>query len=538
MLVDLERSIESCRRNYDNRTLKGEIRLSDEFKKKFSGVHNNVSKIEYGNYSVSITTDEQRKVEFSSSWFWYAIDFHPLWNALESYKDLLKAVIEEAKSQSKGAVKTNVKDFLKTLPDKNWKISSNPWVPYFDSAIQTVTNSKNDSDFFHKFIAEPEWWNKPIIDSSVKITFKKLDRTDVYQSSLESATRVLSASSSWLYKVIGDFAKNSSLRIIFEKMILQNLQLSIASKIPAITGTNKILYGAPGTGKSHKVDSLIKDSGFVRTVFHPDYLYSDFVGSLKPSTESNGNISYSFRPGPFIEILVAALKDYKKQYYLVIEEINRAAAAAVFGDIFQLLDRDSKSNPKGKSKYSITISDPELMKYFEAVIPGKIINNELYLPDNLSFIATMNSSDQAVMPLDTAFKRRWEFEYLPLDFSKSCAEGDVTLYDNKKNAIVIPWKKFATEVNKKLKNMSSPIPEDRHLGPWFVNSDELSDSSSTVLTGKLFSYLWDDVLRHGLAQELFRPNLKTYGDLVKAQEGSKPVFNDPFLEGLVSRADK
>jgi len=533
MLLDLERSIESCKRNYDNRTRKGEVRLTDEFKKKFTDIQTNISHVQYGNYSVIITTDENRKVEFPSSWFWYAIDFYPLWGALETYKELLKEVVTEAKSKANNSVSPKMNDFLKTLPDKDWKTSTNPWVPFFDNAIKTVTNSQNDSDLFHKFVAEPEWWNKPVDSTSSKITYKKLNRTDVYQSCLESAMKVLAASASWLYKVIGDFSKNRDLRDCFDNMVKQNLQSSISSTVKAQVGTNKVLYGAPGTGKSHKIDSLIKNAGYVRTVFHPDYMYSDFIGSLKPSTETDGNISYSFRPGPFTDILIAAFKDPQHHYFLVIEELNRAAAASVFGDIFQLLDRSNVSASKGRSKYTITISDPELTRHFESIIPYVALNNELYLPSNLSLLATMNSSDQAVMPLDTAFKRRWEFEYLPLNFDGSCALGSIVLFDTKKNELTITWSKFAQEINQKLKNLSSPIPEDRLLGPWFVTSEELANSPDTVLTGKLFSYLWDDVLRHGLAAELFRPNIRTYGDLVGAQQNEEAVFNDQFLQSLI-----
>ena len=531
MLLDLEHTIESCRKNYEARAVKGEVRLTDEFKKKFTEYHSGVKEIEYGDFTVLITTDENRKVEFPSSWFWYALDFHPLWTALEAYKELFAEVKKEASKQAKASSSTfpPFKSFLKTLPDKNWKASNNPWIPIIDSAINTVTHSRNDSDLLHKFIAQPEWWNKPVDDSKPDFSYKKLDRTDVYQSSIESATRVLAASASWLYKVIGDFAKHPDLRNCFTSVV-SSLSTTLTSSMKAIVGTNKILYGAPGTGKSYKIDSLIKGAGVVRTVFHPDYMYSDFIGALKPSTESDGNISYKFQAGPFIRCLVAATKDPKHQYYLVIEELNRAPAAAVFGDIFQLLDRDNKVGQEGKSKYSITISDPELINYLKVNAPNALTDSELHLPSNLSLLATMNSSDQAVLPLDTAFKRRWEFEYLPLDFSKSCATGDIEIYDNKGNKIVTTWRKFAEAINDKLKNLSSPIPEDRLLGPWFVTSDELKSSPESVLTGKLFSYLWDDVLRHGLATELFRPNIKTYGDLVKAQTEKKPVFNDPFIQ--------
>jgi len=148
----------------------------------------------------------------------------------------------------------------------------------------------------------------------------------------------------------------------------------------------------------------------------------------------------------------------------------------------------------------------------------------------------MNSSDQAVMPLDTAFKRRWSFEYIPLEFETNCASGDVIIFERKEQEKIVPWSIFAMSINKVLSSMSSPIPEDRHLGPWFLSSAELENDSKGSLTGKLFVYLWDDVLRHGLTDELFLSDIKTYGDLVKRQNKKLPVFNPIFISTLANTA--
>ena len=225
--------------------------------------------------------------------------------------------------------------------------------------------------------------------------------------------------------------------------------------------------------------------------------------------------------------LVNALKNPENHYWLVVEEINRAPAAAVFGEIFQLLDRDDV----GKSKYTITPSDPDMLVYLESSLGGICENGKIYIPSNLSILATMNSSDQAVMPLDTAFKRRWGFKYIALDFNP-CAKGTLGLSIPERGQTNITWSLFARTVNSILSDLE--IPEDRHLGPFFLNDHELKDLASQreSLTGKLFMYLWDDVLRHGYRPELFRSDIKTYGQLTSQHLRNEQVFSDRFYSAL------
>lgn len=291
-------------------------------------------------------------------------------------------------------------------------------------------------------------------------------------------------------------------------------------------GVNRIYYGAPGTGKSYSVNNAIDESRAVRAVFHADTQYSDFVGCLKP-TKTGDALTYMFRPGPFSIALVNALKDPASHHWLIVEEINRAPAAAVFGEIFQLLDRDDT----GKSNYTITPSDPDMIAFIEAELGEEVEGGRIYIPANLSILATMNSSDQAVMPLDTAFKRRWSFKYIALDF-QSCAEGALKLTVPLKGFVDVPWSIFAPIVNDILSELE--IPEDRHLGPFFLNGNELKDlnSQNESLTGKLFMYLWDDVLRHGDRARLFRSDIKTYGKLTALHLRDEHVFSEIFYSAL------
>lgn len=275
-----------------------------------------------------------------------------------------------------------------------------------------------------------------------------------------------------------------------------------------VGGSNQIIYGAPGTGKSHSIEKNRDDKFIVRTVFHPDTQYSDFVGCLKPNMQKD-KVVYQFRAGAFTKALVNAVNDPSNDYTLVIEELNRAPAAAVFGDIFQLLDRKED----GSSCYLIDISDPDFLQYLNSETNDYFSKGKLQLPSNLSLVATMNSSDQAVMPLDTAFKRRWSFEYIEIDFKQKDVPSQKLELLTSQGLYKISWPNFADEViNKMLKRFG--VPEDRLIGPFYLNKSELKNWR-LALSGKLFVYLWDDVLRHKTQNRirLFSESNSTFGEL-------------------------
>ncbi|WP_076543064.1 McrB family protein [Shewanella sp. UCD-KL21] len=299
--------------------------------------------------------------------------------------------------------------------------------------------------------------------------------------------------------------------------------------------SNKIFYGAPGTGKSHKIHTVeCIGAEKVVTVFHPDTQYNDFVGALKPMMQTdlagNPTVTYQFRPGPFTNALVKAKRSPSTHVCLVIEEINRAPAAAVFGELFQLLDR----NATGESTYKIDAADPDMLLYIneQLRVSGVPELTQLEIPSNLSILATMNSSDQAVMPLDTAFKRRWSFEYLGIDFSNSAVPQTVIEVSTGNGKYAIKWPDLAKAINDVL--METGIAEDRLIGPFFLNPKELSDPSSAndALNGKLFVYLWDDVLRHIGQHKVFSSSYKTFGGLSAAFNKGLPVFS-AAIEGVI-----
>ncbi|WP_205663363.1 AAA family ATPase [Alteromonas facilis] len=294
-------------------------------------------------------------------------------------------------------------------------------------------------------------------------------------------------------------------------------------------GENIIYYGAPGVGKSYQIDQRCNLDNSIRTVFHPDSQYSDFTGCLKP-TMLGENVVYEFRPGPFTLAFIKASLAPEKMFYLVIEEINRASSAAVFGELFQLLDRSAS----GESCYEITLADPDMVAFINEKAPSALNGNNIKIPSNLSLYATMNSSDQAVMPMDTAFKRRWKFEYVPIDFSE-CPHGDIEIPMDAAAPIVTTWKNLAESINEVLE--AEEIPEDRLLGPWFMKESELDslEASANALKGKLLLYLWDDVLRHGDKSLIFADNIMSYGNLIRNLKSGGKIFSRSLEESLKAK---
>lgn len=283
-------------------------------------------------------------------------------------------------------------------------------------------------------------------------------------------------------------------------------------------GQNIILYGVPGSGKSYAIKHQYCDdeTKMVRVVFHPDYTYSDFVGQILPvisgeNDEGEGRIIYKFVPGPFTQILKKAYENPESMFFLVIEEINRGNAPAIFGDIFQLLDRSVAGKNTGESEYGITNSDIAEIAYGDPYHMVKI-------PSNLSIICTMNTSDQNVFTLDTAFQRRWNMRLVPNKFSDS----DLKFSETKILDTRVSWKTFCERINDIIltKNVRLTSSEDKRLGTHFVTESDLKNIEPSDLHGKELSdavlsnrkfpekvikYLWDDAFKFN-REEIFDIN--------------------------------
>lgn len=257
---------------------------------------------------------------------------------------------------------------------------------------------------------------------------------------------------------------------------------------------NVIYYGSPGTGKSYRADDVTKGKNVEKVTFHPDYDYHSFVGGYKPTMDGD-KIAYKFVPQIFTKIYVDAWKnlvsaDETKPFYLQIEEINRGNCAEIFGDLFQLLDRDKD----GFSKYEVT-AEEELCKYllsekgFGGNHPG-IENGKLRFPNNLKIIATMNTSDQSLFPMDSAFKRRWDWIYVPID--TDCKFSDFTIkLDNKKE---FKWLKFLEKINEEIFEITKS--QDKQIGNWFIDAQNSGKViSESTFVNKVVFYLWNDVFK-------------------------------------------
>lgn len=297
------------------------------------------------------------------------------------------------------------------------------------------------------------------------------------------------------------------------------------------TGLQQIYYGAPGTGKSKTIKDLTFGESVIRTTFHPDSDYASFVGTYKPITEEvvlrdcNGKkvidddtnevvkeerIAYKFIPQAFLEAYVKAWKKLGsgKKQYLIIEEINRGNCAQIFGDLFQLLDR----NEYGFSDYPI-VADKDMQKYLEKEFAGWEITNKdeinqlygeanmvnlimkgerLVLPSNLYIWATMNTSDQSLFPIDSAFKRRWDWKYVPIREGRDKeTNAPLNWYINTGNK-QYDWWSFISKVNELIGSLTNS--EDKKLGYFFCKAKD-GEIDADLFVSKVIFYLWNDVFK-------------------------------------------
>ena len=325
-----------------------------------------------------------------------------------------------------------------------------------------------------------------------------------------------------------------------------------------ITADNKfadniLLYGVPGCGKSHKVEEeyeskITTEKNKIRVVFHPDYTYSDFVGQLLPVLKEVENaqgvkeekLQYEFVPGPFTKIIKTAYEEPNQQCLLIIEELNRGNAPAIFGEIFQLLDR----NNNGESKYGIYNAD--IAKYAYGGLPENqgiainvIANTPIKLPPNLTIVATMNTSDQNVFTMDTAFQRRWQMKHIPNRFTgESLDEKTINHVAKHLPNSEISWGVFAQTINKKMHtaNLGFGGTEDKSLGVYFATDNDLDNAKR--FAEKVLKYLWDDAFKLG-RQALFSNCSEGLSFVIEAYENAakakieKQSAEDPLKKVLV-----
>ncbi len=354
----------------------------------------------------------------------------------------------------------------------------------------------------------------------------------------------------------------------------------------------KILFGSPGTGKSHKIDAeIIPDElkidinktpeNVIKTVFHPEYTYGDFIGKLMPITRSgkgeNNKVEYNFYEGHFLRALAQAYKNIIKTHdkqgnkidgaeiknvALIIDEINRGNSSAIFGSVFQLLDRENDGDNIGWSSYSINVNEIAFTKILELTLKAidvkyksdtnkfeifygeesktktkealdkdltgtkiDLINKTIRIPSNLSIIATMNTSDSSIYYMDSAFKRRWEWEFIDVDSKSICSDG--IAFENREQ-----WISFIEKLNRFIKSNHKYIRgiEDKQIGHFFIKDEQIKKAT---IQNKLMFFLWDSVFNRDkkpLIELLYSENTKHHDNLITFGDFAKQV--DSFIEKI------
>jgi len=363
----------------------------------------------------------------------------------------------------------------------------------FVEILDKTGYSGSDRDYLIKFVTDYDWWSGS----------KTIERSDFFNSPVLSIMGLTASSNAAMALIVDHLTQHPEYNNLLLNQIENNKQMD-TSKL------QQIFYGAPGTGKSNTIKREVDDKGKLnfRTTFHPDSDYSTFVGCYKPKmkrstitkdgvTTTEEKIIYSFEPQAFTNAYVQAWKK-KEDVYLIIEEINRGNCAQIFGDLFQLLDRKY-----GESEYPVD-ADSALADYLQTAlvdserddIPTDVKNGtRLKLPSNLYIWATMNTSDQSLFPIDSAFKRRWEWKYIPIDTRKEqwsiVAEG-----------VNYSWTSFLDIVNERVLKATSS--EDKQLGFYFCKAQNNVVSAETFVSKVLF-YLWNDVFKdYEEAESIFR----------------------------------
>lgn len=360
---------------------------------------------------------------------------------------------------------------------------------------------------------------------------------------------------------IGDYAERILTNLELSRVDLsEGKETTVQNTNPgakSIVGKNIIYYGAPGTGKSYGITNYIRENGYpdydaqegndnvFRVTLHPEYEYSDFVGQLMPvvtdkdndKDSSNEKITYGYKEGIFTLALKQAYANLKseKPVFLIMEELSRANVAAVFGDLFQLLDRDET----GKSEYAI---NNQLLSEKAA---GGNKSDTVFIPSNMTIIGTVNTSDQNVFAMDTAFKRRFEWRYVSTLPVRDFNNNPNILIHGIDHPVTCTWQMFYSTLNNFIVD-ELQLSEDKQIGPYFIkfpknDSEQAKIRINNLIRDKLLQYLWDDVAavaRMSSNKPLFIKSIRSFSKLYKEYNAGKQVFSNDFIETLKKAVDE
>lgn len=356
------------------------------------------------------------------------------------------------------------------------------------------------------------------------IISKTYDIKDIIENELEEDIKYLLG----LYVNVENINSTVSHNLLIDDNLVEDNMLY--DKSESIQGLNIIYRGYPGSGKSYEVEkkyltdkkgNMIDERRYERVVFYPEYTNADFVGTIRPIVRQH-QTTYEFFPGPFTTILKRSIENPNTNFYLIIEEINRGKAESIFGDILLLLDR----NKDGRSVYSITNSCIAEYVY-------KNENKKIFIPSNLSIIASMNVSDENVQTLDTAFERRWDDVWIL---------GEKGIYDDKyiKGMNEVKWGKFREVINKCITSQQGILHnEDKQLGAYFINDNLVSDVVSNLKNDrekflhKVVLYLYNKVCKYDKTL-IFDEKIDSISTLIEVflTNDYLTVFNDKIRDEL------
>lgn len=502
----------------------------------------NSSVITYNKYSAVIETRGNQNgvlnIYMPNQWFYIASYFTDFYNELQKYKNLaLQAISKERLKELNGAQLTE--------KEKN--------------AINQLGLDQQSQDYLVKFITDYSWWSGA----------KTIDRGDFFVSPILNSARLVNASQSFVADLCAFLADKNDLVNAIITGEEDGVDSNTLSNHPYTL--QQIFYGAPGTGKSFEINRLTKNKEVIRTTFHPDSDYSTFVGAYKPTSievpvrdvtgkviVENGKqvtenrIVYEFVEQAFLQAYTKAWKAYANavagetpsELYLVIEEINRGNCAQIFGDLFQLLDR----NGAGFSDYPIsadkdmkkqlakafkglTIADAERINaIYEKDIVAQVLSGDvLLLPDNLYIWATMNTSDQSLFPIDSAFKRRWDWKYIPISEGKT-KTGEKIGYKIKVYGKKYDWWQFLQKINDEIGELTKS--EDKKLGYFFCKANNGIIDAETFVSKVIF-YLWNDVFKDQDLGTIFNDEEEgelTFNKFYKVDDFGKPMVKEDKVE--------
>ncbi len=449
--------------------------LPEIFKEQVKEINSNT--ITYNKYSAIIETRGSQhgilNIFMPNQWFYIASYFTDFYNELQKYK--------------KYALKIATKERLKELNGKELSITEL-------NAINSLNIDEKSKNKLIRFITDYSWWGGA----------KTIDRGDFYVSPILSNANLVNASQSFVAELCAFLANKQDL-----VQAIINKEESDIQKHFSTTNfpLQQIFYGAPGTGKSNIIKKVVDEQGkkSYRTTFHPDSEYSTFVGCYKPTmkestitkdgvTTKEEKIIYAFCPQAFTNAYVEAWKT-DEEVYLIIEEINRGNCAQIFGDLFQLLDRKD-----GVSEYPIE-ADTDLCNHLakeladstRTDIPHEVKEGKrLILPANLYIWATMNTSDQSLFPIDSAFKRRWDWQYMPICKGRD-KQGNELAWKIMAGKNRYDWWEFIQKVNEQIGSTTNS--EDKKLGFFFCKADAEGVISAETFVSKVIFYLWNDVFK-------------------------------------------